>query len=68
MKDQRKCMEHFEDKGMFPKLHWRILEDLGRFLGLNRLSKEIFLRLETGDFFGALALNSETIFRSTAWG
>ena len=33
MKDQRKCMVHFEDKGMFPKVHWRILEDSGR-LGL----------------------------------
>ena len=32
MKDQRKCMVHFEDKGMFPKVHWRILEDSGRFL------------------------------------
>ena len=43
-KDQRKCMVHFEDKGMFPKVHWRILEDSGRFLaripsglGLNNL-------------------------------
>ena len=25
-------MVHFEDKGMFPKMHWRILEDSGRFL------------------------------------
>ena len=25
-------MVHFEDKGMFPKVHWRILEDSGRFL------------------------------------
>ena len=25
-KDQQKCMVHFEDKGMFPKVHWRILE------------------------------------------
>ena len=25
-------MMHFEDKGMFPKVHWRILEDSGRFL------------------------------------
>ena len=32
MKDQRKCMVHFEDKGVFPKVHWRILEDSGRFL------------------------------------
>ena len=32
MKDQRKCTVHFEDKGMFPKVHWRILEDSGRFL------------------------------------
>ena len=24
-------MVHFEDKGMFPKVHWRILEDSGRF-------------------------------------
>ena len=33
----RKCWiwkinENFEDKGMFPKVHWRILEDSGRFL------------------------------------
>ena len=26
MKDQRKCMVHFEDKGIFPKVHWRIQE------------------------------------------
>ena len=32
MKDQWKCMVHFKDKGMFPKVHWRILEDSGRFL------------------------------------
>ena len=32
MKDQRTCMVHFEDQGMFPKVHWRILEDSGRFL------------------------------------
>ena len=32
MKDQRKCMVRFEDKGMFPKVHWMILEDSGRFL------------------------------------
>ena len=25
-------MVHFEDKGMFPKVHWSILEDSGRFL------------------------------------
>ena len=25
-------MVHFEDNGMFPELHWRILEDSGRFL------------------------------------
>ena len=32
-KDQQKCiMVHFEDKGMFPKVHWRILGDSGRFL------------------------------------
>ena len=29
---QRKCMVHFEDKGMFPKVHWMILKDSGRFL------------------------------------
>ena len=33
IKDQQKCMVHFEGKGMFPKVHWRILEDdSGRFL------------------------------------
>ena len=32
MKDQRKCMVHFEGEGMFPKVHWRILDDSGRFL------------------------------------
>ena len=31
MKDQRKCMVHVEDKGMFPKVHWMILEDFGGF-------------------------------------
>ena len=31
-KDQWKCMVHFEDKGMFPKVHWWILEGSGRFL------------------------------------
>ena len=25
-------MVHFEDKGMFPKVHWRLLGDSGRFL------------------------------------
>ena len=25
-KYQPKCMVHFEDKGIFPKVHWRILE------------------------------------------
>ena len=25
-------MVHFEDKGTFPKVHWRSLEDSGRFL------------------------------------
>ena len=29
---KKKRMVHFEDKGMFPKVHWRILEDSGRFL------------------------------------
>ena len=28
-------MVHFEDKGMFPKVHWRIFEDSGRFLSQN---------------------------------
>ena len=35
IKDQRKCMVYFEDKGMFSKVHWRILEDSGRFLSQN---------------------------------
>ena len=26
-----RCMVHFEDEGMFPKVHWMILEDSGRF-------------------------------------
>ena len=25
-------MVHFEDKGMFPKVHWKIVEDSGRYL------------------------------------
>ena len=32
MKDQRKCMVYFEDKGRFPKVHRWFLEDSGRFL------------------------------------
>ena len=41
MKDQLKCMVHFEDKGMFPKVHWWIQEDSGisRGLGLNDSQK-----------------------------
>ena len=30
---------HFEDKGMFPKLRWRMLEDSGRFLA--RISRGV---------------------------
>ena len=26
MKDQRKCTVHFENKGMLPKVHWKIQE------------------------------------------
>ena len=46
-------MVHFEDKGMFPKVHWRILEDSGRFLariprGLVLNSQSIVTILLTG--------------------
>ena len=44
MKDQRKCMVHFEDKGMFPKVHWRILDDSARFLG--RIPRGLGFRME----------------------
>ena len=42
MKDQRKCLVHFEDKGMFPKVHWRIFEDSGRFLA--RIPQRLVLK------------------------
>ena len=35
MKNQRKYMVHFADNGMFPKVHWWILEDSGRFPNQN---------------------------------
>ena len=41
MKDQWKCTVHFEDKGVFLKVHWRILEDSGRVLA--RLPRDLGL-------------------------
>ena len=35
-------MVHFEDKGMFPKVHWSILEDSERFLA--RIPRGLGLR------------------------
>ena len=36
-------MVHFEDKGMFPKVHWWILEDSGMFLA--RIPRELGLMI-----------------------
>ena len=38
-------MVHFEDKGMYPKVHWWILEDSGRFLA--RMLRAINTKLHT---------------------
>ena len=50
VKDQRKCTVRFEDEGVFPKVHWRIFEDSGRYLtriprrlGLKKTFFKLFL-------------------------
>ena len=38
-------MVHFEDKGMFPKVHWMIFEDSGRFLARIPRGLELLIAL-----------------------
>ena len=45
MKDQRKCTVHFEDKGMFPKVHWRILEDSGKVPSQSALGARVLMHM-----------------------
>ena len=69
MKDQRKCMVHFEDKGMFPKVHWRIMEDSRKVPSQNTLGVRDKLRVDTQSKFWVVLTGpaSQEVYLNFGW-